>query len=314
MNRSQALQLEAERVHIAAGHASPHLNGRTSPVAARSLGARPHNGNGAGPRPTAPERPRKEESPLRNGRLADILSTCSLLFGIEYQDLEAIAAVCTTASFQSQEQIFAEGEPCRGLWVLAEGRVRLFHADAEGRQHVVSFRGPTAALDLAPALDSRPHSASAVALEPCNLVFVPRATLVALGRQYPITIRNVVDQLCIELRQRDIATAVASLRDARGRICCTLVQLARQYGMRTSEGLRIDYRLTRQDVADRAGVTLETAIRVLSDLQRKSVIRTQAQVIDIIDMLGLQHSSDCEDCEMDCTVFSKPHPRAASQA
>lgn len=248
------------------------------------------------------------------GKLVDVLRACPLLFGVSEDDLLDIAAVCTTATFLPQEQIFAESEPCHGLWVLGEGRVRLYHADAEGRQHVVSFRGPHSPLDLAPALDGRAHSASAVALETCNLVFVPRSTLVSLSREYPITIRNTLDQLCLELRQRDIATAIASLRDARGRICCTLLQLARQYGVRLENGLRIDYRLTRQDVADRSGVTLETAIRILSDLQRKGIIRTQAQVIEILDLAGLQHSSECDECELDCSVFAKPQPRLVTLA
>ncbi len=257
---------------------------------------------------------RRDEAPERNSRLVDALRACPLLFGMAEEDLEDIASMCSTATFEAQEQIFAEGEPSRGLWVLAEGRVRLYHADAEGRQHVVSFRGPHAPLELASALDGRPHSASAVALDACSLVFVPRATLTTLSRQYPITIRNVLDQLCLELRQRDIATAIASLRDARGRICCTLLQLGRQYGKRECDGIRIDYRLTRQDVADRSAVTLETAIRVLSDLQRKGIVRTQAQMIDILDLAGLEHSSECSDCELDCSVFATPQPRLVTTA
>ena len=257
---------------------------------------------------------RRDDTEERLARLVEVLRACPLLFGIGDEDLADIASVCTTTAFQPQEQIFAEGEPCRGLWLLAEGRVRLYHADAEGRQHVVSFRGPHSPLDLAPALDGRAHSASAVALEACTLVFLPRPTLVTLSREYPITIRNVLDQLCVELRQRDIATAVASLRDARGRICCTLLQLARQYGLRMPDSLRIDYRLTRQDVADRSAVTLETAIRVLSDLQRKGIVRTQAQVIEILDLAGLQHSSECQECELDCSIFANPQPRAVTTA
>ena len=282
--------------------------------AAQSLPDRAVNGFANGHRNgTGPEK-RRDETADRMTRLVDVLRSCPLLFGIDDDDLEQIASVCSVATFQPQEQIFAEGEPCRGLWVLAEGRVRLYHADAEGRQHVVSFRGQHAPLDLAPALDGRAHSAGAVALETCTLVFVPRATLVTLGRDYPITIRNVVDQLCVELRQRDIATAIASLRDARGRICCTLLMLAREYGARVPDALRIDYRLTRQDVADRSAVTLETAIRVLSDLQRKGIIRTQAQLIDIVDLPGLQHSSDCQECELDCSVFAQPQPRVIAPA
>ncbi len=296
---------EEERlVQAPRSHAVPALNGFADPG---------FNGSAAHRRAPVTERQR-EDNVERTSRLVDVLRACPLLFGISDDDLEKIGAVCSLAAFQPQEQIFAEGEPCRGLWVLAEGRVRLYHADAEGRQHVVSFRGQHAPLDLAPALDGRAHSASAVALEACTLVFVPRPTLVTLGRDYPITIRNVVDQLCVELRQRDIATAIASLRDARGRICCTLLMLAREYGLQIPGALRIDYRLTRQDVADRSAVTLETAIRVLSDLQRKGIVRTQAQVIDILDLAGLQHSSDCEECELDCSVFAQPQPRVITPA
>ena len=276
---------------------------------ARILPDRAANGIPPAPRRVpGPER-RRDDLRERGAWLIDVLRACPLLFGIDDDNLAKIAAVCSVSTFQPQEQIFAEGEPCRGLWVLAEGRVRLYHADAEGRQHVVSFRGEHSPLDLAPALDGRAHSASAVALEACTLVFLPRPMLVSLSREYPITIRNVLDQLCVELRQRDIATAIASLRDARGRICCTLLMLAREYGLRLPDTLRIDYRLTRQDVADRSAVTLETAIRVLSDLQRKGIIRTQAQVIDILDLAGLQHSSECQECELDCSVFAQPQPR-----
>jgi CRP/FNR family transcriptional regulator len=116
----------------------------------------------------------------------------------------------------------------------------------------------------------------------------------------------VVDQLCIELRQRDISNAIAALRDARGRICCALLQLLREYGTTVNGAHRIDYRLTRQDIADRSGVTLETAIRVLSEFQRRGIIRTQSQVIDILNLPMLKQIAECRDCQFDCSVFASP--------
>jgi CRP/FNR family transcriptional regulator len=157
-------------------------------------------------------------------------------------------------------------------------------------------------------MDGRKHGSSAVAIEDSTLVYVPRATLTNLGRVYPITIRNVIDQLCLELRQQDISTAITSLRDARGRIGCTLLQLAREHGTPIPGGKRIDYRLTRQDIADRSAVTLETAIRVLSNLQRSGAIRTNQQVIEIVDLAGLERLTECDSCEFDCSVFASPQP------
>lgn len=266
---------------------------------------------------TAPTSSRRQWSaPTASGgggeseRLVGVLAQCALLFGMPMDQLEEVASVCTTVSIAPQEHVFAEGDPCGGLWVIAEGRVRLYHADAQGRQQVVSFRGPSDLLELAPALDGRAYSASALTLEECDLVYVPRATLASLGERFPVTIRNTMSQLCMEVRQRDIATAIASLRNARGRVLCTLLFMADQYGVRTGDGgVSIDYRLTRQDIADRSGVTLETSIRVLSDLQRRGLVRTRAQCIEILEVERLRTLGECGECELDCSVFAKPRPR-----
>ncbi len=255
----------------------------------------------------APERSADGEGYQRdeNKRLVSVLERCPLLAGLERREVEDIAALCRFQPFPAQADIFVEGQACDGLWVLASGRVRLYHSAADGRQHVVSFRGESSALELGPALDGRTYTATATALEDCVLVYVPKAVLSHLARNYPLTVRNTIEQLCLELRQRDIATAVATLKDARGRIGCTLLQLARQYGHRTPGGVRIGFRLTRQDIADRSGGTIETAIRVLSDLQRQGVLRTQAQVIEILDVRRLQHPTNCGECQFDCSVFGQ---------
>ena len=242
--------------------------------------------------------------------MAQVLAQCPLLFDIPPDQLGEVAELCTVVVLLAQEHVFSEGEPCRGIWVIAQGRVRLYHADAQGRQQVVSFRGPHDPLELAPALDGRAHSASALAMDDCELVFVPRAAMVSLAQRFPVTIRNTLDQLCLELRQRDIATAIAALRDARGRVGCTVLQLARRYGARTEGGaVVIDYRLTRQDIADRSGVTLETSIRVLSELQRRGLLRTRAQYIEIVNVEALRTVCECAECELDCSVFAAPRPR-----
>lgn len=276
-------------------------------------GARARKANSAS---AAATRDRAPESSTgrraESGRLVSVLERCPLLTGLERCEVEEIAALCRFQPFPAQTDIFIEGQACDGLWVLASGRVRLYHSAADGRQHVVSFRGESSPLELGSALDGRAYTATATALEDCVLVYVPKAVLSHLARNYPVTVRNTIEQLCLELRQRDIATAVATLKDARGRIGCTLLQLARQYGQRLPDGVRIGFRLTRQDIADRSGVTIETAIRVLSDLQRQGVLRTQAQVIDILDADRLQHPTNCGVCQFDCSVFGPAVFRGAA--
>jgi CRP-like cAMP-binding protein len=232
------------------------------------------------------------------------LQACPLVSGLAHEEIAEIASRSTLHSVKTSRRVFEEGEPCRGLWVITSGRVRLHHLMADGRQHVVAFHAPTTALDLSAALDGRPYMATATALEDAELVLVPRSLLSELGRLYPVIVRNAIDLLCLEVRQRDITTTVAALKDARGRIGCSLLQLARQFGVGRGAAIRINYPLTRQHIADRSGVTVETAIRVMSEMQQRGVIRTDSQIIEILDITQLGAATSCEDCAFECSVFA----------
>jgi CRP/FNR family transcriptional regulator len=245
-----------------------------------------------------------EPSAQAQDRTVAALQRFPLVAGLTREEIAEIAAQCSLHRIPAHKRVFEEGERSKGLWVITAGRVRLHHLMADGRQHVVGFRAPTAALDLSSALDGRPYTATATTMDDAELVLVPRGLLQELGKLYPVTVRNAIDLLCLEVRQRDITTAIAVLKDARGRIGCALLQLARQFGRKQGGVLRIDYRLTRQDIADRSGVTVETAIRVMSDMQQRGVLRTESQVIEILEMEHVRDSASCEDCQFECSVFA----------
>lgn len=247
---------------------------------------------------------------LSHEKFVAVLERCPLVRGLSRDEVEEIASRSSMYYFAAHRPVFEEGDPSHGAWIIVSGRVRLHHLMADGRQHAVGFRAPSAVLELSSAMDGRAYMSTATALEPTDLVLVPRTLLSELAREYPVTVRNAIDQLCLEVRQRDITTAVASLKDARGRIGCTLLWLARQFGVVDGKTIRIDYRLTRQDIADRSGVTIETAIRVMSDLQQRGVIRTHAQVIEIVDIDKVRDPARCEECQFDCSVFAVASPQA----
>lgn len=232
------------------------------------------------------------------------LAQSGLVAGFAPDDLDWVARRARIRSLRAGTDVFTESEPCEGLWIVAAGHVRLYHSYAEGRQQVVGFLAAGSSLDLATAIDGGPYATSATAMDDSVLVFLTRESLGEIAARYPEVMRNAMWQLCMEVRRHDIASAVATQKDARGRIGCTLMQLARQHGVREGKVLRIDCRLTRQDMADRAGVRIETAIRVLSDLQRQGIIRTRAQVIEILEVTQLRRPAECDDCLFDCSVFS----------
>ena len=246
---------------------------------------------------------------LSHERTVSTLERWPLVAGLTRNEVEEILSRSSIHHVPAHRKVFEEGERSRGAWIITAGRVRLHHLMADGRQHVVGFRAPAATLELSSAIDGRPYMATATTAEPTEVVLVPRTLLRELAVEYPLTVRNVIDQLCLEVRQRDITTAIASLKDARGRIGCTLLWLARQFGEHEGDTTRIDYRLTRQDIADRSGVTIETAIRVMSELQQRGIIRTRSQIIEILDIEQVRDPARCEECQFDCSVFASGSPQ-----
>jgi CRP/FNR family transcriptional regulator len=244
-------------------------------------------------------------SPQADERILSALERCSLVDGLSHEAVAEIAARSSVHRVSANHRLYEEGDKSAGLWIVTSGRVRLVHLMADGRQHAVGFHAPTSPLDLSAALDGRPYMATAMPLVDSEFVLVPRSFLRELGRLYPVTIRNAIDLLCLEVRQRDITTAIAALKDARGRIGCSLLQLARQFGVTKGSALRINYPLTRQNIADRSGVTVETAIRVMSELQQRGVIQTDNQIIDILDITQIADEISCEGCQFECSVFAR---------
>lgn len=234
------------------------------------------------------------------------LKGCGLLDGVPDEDICDIVAVARVLSFSAGTDIYREGDPCRGLHLLAKGRVRQYHIAADGRERVVGFLVPPAPFELAAAIDGGPYTSTATALDDSKVVFLPSRALVEIGRAHRFARLNTMMQLCREIRRRDISSTLATLKGAKELVACVLIQLAQQYGVAAPDGFRIDYRLNRQDVADRAGVRLETAIRILSDLTKQGVLHTADKIIVLKDMAALSSMSDCEACHFDCTIFASP--------
>ena len=238
----------------------------------------------------------------------DALARCPLFVGFGPAELVAAAEACTVRRFPKDAAISIERDSCAGVWVLAHGSVKLHHSARNGQQHIVSFASAPAALPMWAALDGLPQTETATALGPVTGLFFFRSAFLDLLRHRPAMAARAIASLCAELRVRDIGGGVGAFKNARQRLACRLIQLAREFGEPERTGVRIELRLTRRDLANCVGVAQETAIRALSGWQRAGLIHTDDQFIAIHDVSALQTAAGCTDCLFDCSVFGPPLP------
>lgn len=155
-----------------------------------------------------------------------------------------------------------EGELGDSLFVILSGRVKVFVADAEGREMVLDFHGPGDYVGEM-ALDGRPRAASVMAVEPTVVSVLTREALRAAIAANADVAMNLI---CTLIERARIATENVrnlALMDVYGRVARLLLSLA----VEQPDGkMVVPERLTQQEIADRVGASRDMVSRIFKDL------------------------------------------------
>ncbi len=234
-----------------------------------------------------------------------ILNQAPLFATLKAAERRGLVEAAEFHEVPARTKLFEEGAACDGLWVMVSGAAKLYLTGSTGQTHIISLAGPAALLDLVAALDGDRFGVTAETISPAQILQIPRGAFLSAAARNPSMLHVAVDQLCADLRRRDVALAISGLKDSRQRIACTVIRWTKQYGRPTESGKpnQIPYPLTRQDLAASIGVTLETAIRQLAPLERDGIIRTSKQALEILDAEGLAGVALCRECTFPCSLF-----------
>jgi CRP-like cAMP-binding protein len=183
-------------------------------------------------------------------------------------ELRRIAARCATRTLGPGEILFEEGQPCRGLFIVAEGSVEVRQTSVEGREQVFHVEGPGAALGEGPLFDRGGYIATAVATAPTRVLFLRRADLLDLCRRHPGVALSIMETLA--RRMRGFAEIVSDLafRAVPERLARHLDALARA----AAPGTELDLGLTQAQLAARLGTVRELVARAFAQLEQRGII------------------------------------------
>ncbi|HET9488638.1 MAG TPA: Crp/Fnr family transcriptional regulator [Methylomirabilota bacterium] len=195
-------------------------------------------------------------------------------------ELRHLAAQCTTRDLGSGDALFEEGEPCRGLLVVAEGRVEIRQISLRGREQIFHTEGPGATLGEGPLFDGGGYIASAVAAAPSRVLFIPRAEVVRLCHRQPAVALAMLKTMARRIRHFAGIVSDLAFRPVTER-------LARYLGTAIAgpitPGARIELTLTHAQLAARLGTVRELVARAFSQLEESGVIARDRSRVTIRD-------------------------------
>ncbi len=209
--------------------------------------------------------------------LADFLHSVAYFSTLGPEEIERITRETSEHSFARGEVLFLEGEPCRGLYLVKTGRIRIFKSSSEGREQVLLTAGAGATFNDVPVFDGGPNPASASALEPSTVYIIPGEALLALVADCPVA-RSIIEMFAGRLRHLTTVVEDLSFRSVVSRLAKTLLDLALAEG-----GQSPVPRLTQDEMATRVGSVRDVVGRALRALEKAKAIKIEGQRILVID-------------------------------
>ncbi len=196
-------------------------------------------------------------------------------------EVEKIGSLFDKVTFKNNETIFQEGDPSDRFYILAEGNVKIIKHTMMGKDIILEIMSPGDIFGGVAVLDNRPYPGSAQAMKSTTVIKIRRQKLLVIMEEYPILKLEIVKYFSDKLRDaHDMLKNIATERVER-RIAGLLLKLSEKVGVDNGGYRQIGFSLTRQEISEMVGTTVETCIRTMSKFQKKKMIKSAEGKISI---------------------------------
>jgi CRP/FNR family transcriptional regulator, cyclic AMP receptor protein len=224
----------------------------------------------------------------------EILAGHFLLRHLRPEELSRVAAGAALVRHRSQATIFQKGDPGGSLMAVVSGRVKICTYSADGKELVLNIIDRGGLFGEIALLDGQTRSADAVALEDVELLVLERLRLMPFLTANPDIASRMIGVLCQRLRQTSEALEDALLRDAPSRVARGLLRLAGTFGKQDAGGVRLDIKLSQQQIGNLIGISRESINKYIVEWTRAEVLAVNNGFITITDKEALENLSEAE--------------------
>ncbi|NQT05299.1 MAG: Crp/Fnr family transcriptional regulator [Dehalococcoidia bacterium] len=211
---------------------------------------------------------------------SEILKKSLIFSSLNEEELSGLAGLSVERSFQPNEFVFWEGDEADYFYVIAQGRIKVVKHASSGKEFIIAFFEPGEMFGEVAVFEGKPYPASAQALSASKVLGINRQNFLDFLATRPKVALRIINILGGRLRD-----AQGRLKDLAGerveqRLAHILLMLASRMGNTLP--------FTRQELADMAGMTTETAIRLTGGLSERGIIRTSRGQLVILDEAKLR--------------------------
>jgi len=204
--------------------------------------------------------------------------------GLASKDVASLDALVSYKTLETGDYLFHQHTPARSVYMLEEGMLMMERSSSTGRRQVMAFMHPGNFIGIT---HNEHYEFTVSALSPSRIRELPIKPFIALQDDVPQlkeNVRRIGGNILAHTLDQVFALGQ---KKAHERVCFMLKQLSDR--LPKERGHLIELAMTRQDIADYLGLTIETVSRAFGKLKRERVIDIySAHTVEIMDQAALE--------------------------
>lgn len=215
--------------------------------------------------------------------LVETLSRVAYFSDCDADALSEVTAAAQLRHVHAGDVLVVEGEPCQGLYVVVEGRVKVAKVSVEGREQTLLILGPDRTFNDVPVFDGGSSPANVEALEDGSVALLPSAAMHALMRRHPAIAIAALQVLASRLRTMTLMVESLAFRNVTARVAKVIRDCAAGQQPLVEGVPHACAHITQQELAALTGSVREVVQRALKTLENAGAIRLGRARIEVLN-------------------------------
>jgi len=215
--------------------------------------------------------------------ISDVLQDSEIFSDLPAEALDRLAAAAHSRTAKQGDLIFHQDDPASLFFLVLSGRVRLIQHTIDGKDVTMATFVPGDAIGLVVAVTGQIYPGSAEVIEDAELLALSGELMWQFMNEHAALAVRILRLVAARLHESQNRIRELSAERVQQRIARSLLRLAQQLGVKETGGaIRLDVRLSRQDLAQMNGTTLETVSRTLTAWEREQIVDAAREQVIIL--------------------------------
>lgn len=185
--------------------------------------------------------------------------------------------------FKSGETLFREGDPALRCYFVLNGRLKMSKLHEQGKEAIIRYINPGELIAAIAVFKGTDYPLTAEAIGAAEVVGWGKETMLKLMLDYAQLAVNMLQAVIDRIDELQTRYLELFAEQVEQRVARALLRIMKQSGRKTNDGILIDFRLSRQELADYTGTTLYTVSRTLSSWEKSGWIKSGRERITVTD-------------------------------